>query len=101
MAAPRDVTVTSQVLSYFVRNPQAVDSVEGVARWRLLDEAIHVQVKAAREALEWLVERGVLREMTGPGLQAVFSLDPDRKDEAERLLVELTAAAKRPPREEH
>jgi hypothetical protein len=94
VAAPRDVTVTRQVLSYFVRNPQAVDSLEGVARWRLLDETIHLQVNAARDALEWLVERGVLRQMTRPGLQTVFSLNPDRVDDAQRLLAELTAAAR-------
>jgi hypothetical protein len=99
LASPKDVTMTRQVLSYFVRNPQAIDSVEGVARWRLLDEAIHVQVNTVREALGWLVERGVLREVAGPGLQPVFSLDPDRRDEAERLLAELTAAQE-PPREE-
>jgi hypothetical protein len=94
------VTVTRQVLSYFVRNPQAVDSLEGVARWRLLDEAIHLQVNAARDALQWLVERGVLRQMTGPGLQPVFSLDPDRIEDAQRLLAELTAAAPAAPHEE-
>ena len=90
--------VTRQILSYFIRNPQAVDSLEGVARWRLLDEAIHLRVHAAREALEWLVECGVIRQVTGPGLQPVFSLDPDRRDEAERLLAELTAANRETPR---
>lgn len=101
MASSDDLTVTRQVLSYFVRNPQAVDSLEGIARWRLLDEAIHVQVSAAREALGWLVARGVLREVAGPGHQPVFSLDPERKEAAERLLAELMAVAQEPPHEEH
>jgi hypothetical protein len=82
--------VASQVLSYFIRNPQAVDSLEGITRWRLLDEAIHQRVKATHEALLWLVERGVLRQVQqGPGVEPVFSLNPDRKEEAERLLAEL------------
>jgi hypothetical protein len=67
-----------------------VDSLEGVARWRLLEEAIQRRVNATQDALEWLVERGVLRREQGPGLEPVFSLDPDKKEEAERLLAELT-----------
>jgi hypothetical protein len=98
-AAPGDVTVTHQVLSYFLRNPQAVDSLEGVARWRLLDEAIHVQVSAAREALDWLVERGVIRRTEGPGLPPVFSLDPDRARDAEALLAQLTSRRRTPRKE--
>ncbi len=72
-----------------MRNPEAVDSLEGVARWRLLDEAVHHRVNATHEALRWLVERGVLRQAQGPGLKPVFWLDPDRKEEAERLLAQI------------
>jgi hypothetical protein len=86
-------------LSYFVRNPQAVDSLEGVARWRLLDEAVHFRVSATHEALLWLVERGLLRQSQGPGLQTVFWLDPDQKEEAERLLADLTAQSSREPKD--
>jgi hypothetical protein len=78
------------VLSYFVRNPQAADSLEGVARWRLLDETVRRRVMATHEALAWLVERGVLQRRQGPGLEPVFSLDPDRTAEARQLLAELT-----------
>lgn len=87
-----DSVVTRQVLSYFVRNPQAMDSLEGVARWRLLDEIVHLRVSETSEALAWLVERGVLQQTEGPGRAPVFSLDPDRKEEAERMLAELIAA---------
>jgi hypothetical protein len=87
-----DPVVTRQVLSYFVRNPQAMDSLEGVARWRLLDEIVHLRVSETSEALAWLVERGVLQQTEGPGRAPVFSLDPERKEEAERMLAELIAA---------
>lgn len=98
MASPEDLTETRHVLSYFVRNPHAADSLEGIARWRLLDEVIHLKVNAASRALDWLVERGVLQETVGLGHQPVFSLDPERKQDAERLLAELLAA--QPPHEE-
>lgn len=89
MASPKDAAVTRQVLGYFVRNPEAVDSLEGITRWRLLEETIHQQVKATQEAINWLVERGVLEQKQGPGLPPLFSLDPAHKDDAERLLAEL------------
>ena len=81
------------VLSYFIRHPQAVDSLEGIARWRLLDEAVHHAVNDTHEALNWLVAHGVLRQVGGPGLKAVFSLVPAKKEEAERLVAELRAHA--------
>jgi hypothetical protein len=95
---PKDPAVTRHVLSYFVRNPQAVDSLEGLARWRLLDEVVHLRVSETHEALAWLVERGILLQTEGPGRAPVFSLDPERKEEAERLLVESAADGDRLPR---
>jgi hypothetical protein len=89
--------VARQVLRYFVRNPQAIDSLEGIAPWRLLDETIHQRVSAARDALQWLVEEGVLKEEARPGLRPVFSLDPEQMERAERLLAELTATEPRLP----
>ncbi len=89
MAAPKEPELSRDVLSYFVRNPQAADSLEGVARWRLLDETVRRRVIATHEALVWLVERGVLQQHQGPGHEPVFSLDPARADEAKRLLEEL------------
>ena len=91
--ASREPRLSTHVLSYFIRNSQAVDSLEGIARWRLLDEVVHQRVKATHEALTWLVERGVLEVTHRPGQEPVFSLDPARKDEAERLLAELTSGS--------
>jgi hypothetical protein len=100
VSAPDDKIVTRQILSYFVRNPNAVDSLHGIAPWRLLDEIVHQRVMAAGDALQWLVGEGILKQETRPGLRPVFSLDPDRAEDAERLLEELTAATKRRKEEE-
>jgi hypothetical protein len=83
-----------QILSYFVRNPQAADSLEGIARWRLLDQAIHQAVNETRDALGWLVERGYLRQEAG-GTAPVFSLNAERRGECERFLAALPAPRKR------
>jgi hypothetical protein len=48
------------VLRYFVRNPHAADSVEGVMRWHLSDGAACELVDQIDGALAWLVEEGFL-----------------------------------------
>lgn len=75
-----------EILSYFVRNPRAADSIEGVARWRLLDQTIHRTVDETRQALQWLVAQGFLRESKTMGSGTIFDLNPERQAEALRFL---------------
>jgi hypothetical protein len=88
--------IARAILGYFLRNPKAVDNLEGVARWRLLDETVHQHVDKTSEALRWLVQRGLLREIptaVGP----IFGLNPDKCVEAKQFLSAAEAA--RPPGE--
>ena len=85
--AAADVSNTVRsVLAYFMRNPAAADSLEGIARWRVHQEIVPALVGEVSQALTWLVEeRLILREdrLGGP---PVFRLDPERTSEARRLL---------------
>ena len=72
-------------MRYFVRHPQAVDDLEGIARWRLAEEKIRNKVEETHCALTWLVERGYLRLTRTVGPSPVFSLNPDKAVEAARL----------------
>ena len=73
-------------MSYFVRNPQAVDTLEGVAQWRLLEERVHRNVEQTNAALEWLVSQGFLLELSSASSRHVFCLNPERHVEAEHFL---------------
>jgi hypothetical protein len=75
-----------EVLRYFLRYPDVADGLEGVARWRLLQEAVERRVRQTDQALSWLVERGFLQERSSPGTSPLFSLNPERRGEAERFL---------------
>jgi hypothetical protein len=76
-----------EILSYFLRNPRAIDSVEGIAQWRLLDETIHRNVREVAEALEWLVEQGfVMRKSLRSG-PPVFSLNLRKATTARHLVT--------------
>ena len=55
--------VARQILAYFLRNPDAADSAEGVARWRVMDEQVWTSVRETFAALRWLVAKGYLEEV--------------------------------------
>jgi len=78
--------LAKEILSYFLRNPQAADSLEGVTRWRLLEERVHRQLEDTDEALGWLVRRGFLVRVSFAWTEAVYQLNPENRSEAERLL---------------
>jgi hypothetical protein len=81
--------VARDILSYFVRNPQTADDLEGIARWRLMRETIRRSVEDTSSALEWLAEQGFLvREVTAAG-GPIFRLNPVNRVRAEAFLAEL------------
>jgi len=79
--------IAKQVLSYFIRNPQAMDSLEGIARWRLLQERIHRTVQETNAALAWLVSEGYLREIANPGAEPLYHLNAARTESALAFLT--------------
>jgi hypothetical protein len=81
-----DAAIVKQVLSYFMRNPKAADTLEGVARWRLLEEQIQNSIAQTEAALEWLVAQGLLEELPPRGSRRLFRLNAARHAEAIRLL---------------
>jgi hypothetical protein len=81
-------------LRYFIRHPRAVDDLEGIARWRLAEEAICNKVEETHRALTWLVESDYLLRTPTSGSTAVFSLNPAKVDEATALVDGDSAAHK-------
>lgn len=77
-----------KILSYFVRNPNAADTIEGVARERLLEETIHRNVQQTAAAMAWLVEQGFLEVVQIPGGRRIYRLNTSKQDDAVRFLGE-------------
>lgn len=77
-----------EVLDHFVRNPQAADTLEGIARWRLLRETVHRSVDETADALEWLVTQGFLNETSSTYSKPIYSLNHQLIDEAKELLAQ-------------
>jgi hypothetical protein len=77
-----------QILDYFLRHPEAVDSADGIAHWRLLGEVGQLSLAETEEGLNWLVSRGYLHEVAVPGSRHVYALDPEMQDKATQFLRE-------------
>jgi hypothetical protein len=80
-----ETDVARQILAYFLRNPRAADSAEGVARWRVMDEKVRHSVRETFVALKWLVAKGYLQERCSRSSGTIFRLHTDRSDEARKL----------------
>jgi hypothetical protein len=78
--------VAKEILSYFLRNPGAADNLVGIARWRLLQEAVHRSVLATESGLRWLIDQGYIEEVHVGGAENIFRLDPAKRMSAERFL---------------
>ncbi|HUK47759.1 MAG TPA: hypothetical protein VLW06_09210 [Terriglobales bacterium] len=76
-----------EILAYFLRNPDAADSLVELARWRLMEEAVRRSVEKTEAALNWLIQHGYVREETRMGTERIFQLNPARRAEAERLML--------------
>jgi len=81
-----DLDAARDVLRYFVRNPEAADTVEGVARWRLLDEKIYRNLEQVTRAMAWLVAQGLLVEDHPPSSRTACRLNTTALKRIERLL---------------
>jgi Fe2+ or Zn2+ uptake regulation protein len=76
-----------QIFDYFLRHPEAVDSADGIAHWRLLEEVNHLSLAETEEGLRWLVAQGFLREVAVPGGKRVYRLNPEMQETVQQLLM--------------
>ncbi|MGE5205795.1 MAG: hypothetical protein ACM3PW_09270 [Chlamydiota bacterium] len=86
---PNERKLLSEILSTFVRNPEMVDSLEGIARWRLLSTRIRSDVEETKEALDALVAKGYLlmvETATGP----LFQINAEKLAAARELVQEVS-----------
>jgi hypothetical protein len=83
-----DPGVVRQILGHFVQNRKAADTLEGIARWRLLQEDVRRSVQQTEKALEWLVDRGLIEEVKLAGSEVpAFCLNAERYTEAVSFLA--------------
>jgi len=75
-----------QILTYLERNPEVADSIEGIVRWRLIQDQIQRTVQETQLALEWLVEREFVSEEKRVSSGVLYRLNHNKKEEIEEFL---------------
>ena len=79
--------IAREILSYFLRNPEAADSFDGIARWRLLEDIARRSLTATEDALAWLINEGYLQQEALPGTKSLFRLNSNMREEAEQFVA--------------
>jgi hypothetical protein len=72
-----------------------MDSLEGITRWRLLEQALQRKLAETQKALNWLVDHGYVMEEQRPSTPRMFRLNPEKAGEAESLLQPKRSPKKR------
>ena len=75
-----------QILAYLADNPEAQDTLEGIAQWWLLERKIQSETRQITDALSELVERGLLLRTEGGNSRARYRVNPDKQNEIMGLI---------------
>src|SRR5437762_14305156 len=82
---------SKEILSYFTINPDAMDGLEGIARWRLMQKRVQGTVEETKDALHWLVGHGYLVESGTPATGALFRFNKAATEKARQYLKKSTS----------
>lgn len=82
--------LAKDILAYFLRNPQSADDLQGITRWRLLDQMIHQALQDTRAALDLLVHQGYLTTESTTGSDPIFRLNTEKRNEALSFVKDKT-----------
>ncbi len=88
MSRPAIKQLSSHILRYLMKHPGARDSIEGIAEWWVLLQRIEDEVDNVKQALDVLVERGLVEVEGGGGASArrFYRLNLKNKEAIARFL---------------
>jgi predicted transcriptional regulator len=82
------------ILTYLLEHPDAEDTVEGIVGWWLLKEEVRRRTSDVQEALQDLVEHGLVLQRVGPDKRSRYLLNRGKQGEVEALLKQYSAKTK-------
>jgi hypothetical protein len=69
-------TIAAEIMAYLRERPMASDSLDGIAHWWLVQQAIEKNVVLVEQALERLAEEGKVSKKGKTNSNAIYSLNP-------------------------
>ena len=90
------------ILSYLVKNPEAKDTIHGIAQWWLLNETIDHTLFSILNALNLLISKGLVREYNLHGDCIYYQINKTKlKNIADLLREEQLNKAKEKSNQKH
>ena len=89
MYTDNDLQTAQLILAYLRRHPGAKDTVEGIARWWLLNERVEQTVDRIERALEWLIENDLIEENQLQGDLYSYTLKNGKQTQVDAALQRL------------
>jgi hypothetical protein len=75
------------ILRYLHKNPDAQDTLAGIAEWWLPRQQITIQPSRVKDALVWLVARELILEVKGKDSQSHYRINDRKWPEVETMLA--------------
>ena len=72
-------SVAAEIMTYLQERPMASDSLDGIAQWWLVQQAIVKNINLVEQALEQLANEGKVSKKTNTNSDAIYSLNPTNK----------------------
>ena len=66
--------VCDYILAYLAENPDAGDTLEGIAEWWLRNQMIKFEIQAVSEAVANLVAEGLIVERKGSDSRSIYKI---------------------------
>jgi len=88
MVKPGIQDLSSHILRYLLKHPEARDSIEGIAEWWVLLQRIEDEVDNVKEALDLLIQQGLVEVEEGSGASGrrIYRLNLKKREAIARLL---------------
>jgi len=76
--------IANEILTYLTDHPNAADTLDGIAKWWLLDRAVQFQLDQFKQALEELVAKELVTEQKGSDSKIIYRVNRGRLEDIEK-----------------
>lgn len=81
--------ISYDILAYLSENPDAQDTLEGIAEWWLSEQPVKPNIAVVGEALNELVDRGLVLARSGEDARTFYKANRQRMKEISTLLTQF------------
>lgn len=86
--------ICHEILSYLAEHPDAKDTIEGIIEWWLLEQKIKHQADIVKEALEELINKGLIMERKNKNAHSYYQLNQGEYEKIRILGIKKSRSKK-------